>query len=75
MAMLELGSEGLEVERWQAILDQRGFDPNGIDGYFGPATRKATEEFQRANGLADDGVVGPDTWSVGLGGRAFTLPA
>lgn len=35
-----------------------------IDGYFGPYTLAAVEEFQRSVGLDDDGWVGPDTWSA-----------
>lgn len=35
-----------------------------IDGYYGPQTRAAVEEFQRMKGLAVDGVVGPETWAA-----------
>lgn len=33
------------------------------DGYFGPMTKKAVIDFQRANGLDPDGIVGPLTWA------------
>jgi peptidoglycan hydrolase-like protein with peptidoglycan-binding domain len=36
----------------------------GIDGKIGPLTRKAIEDFQKANNLKVDGKVGPKTWAV-----------
>lgn len=34
-----------------------------VDGKFGPQTKKAVESFQSSNGLKNDGIVGPSTWS------------
>lgn len=37
---------------------------------FGPKTEEAVKEFQRKNGLTPDGVVGPKTWAMIMGGTA-----
>ena len=61
MAVLRRGSIGPAVVKLQQRLTELGFDPNGIDGKFGPDTETAVKAFQQANGLAVDGIVGPIT--------------
>ena len=63
-------STGPLVERLQRLLIERGFDPGVVDGIFGPITKKAVIEFQKANSLLVDGIVGPQTW----GALCSTLP-
>lgn len=46
----------------QQALKGAGFYQGGVDGKIGPQTREAIKEFQRANGLRVDGVVGRQTW-------------
>ncbi len=58
---LQFGSEGSDVIRLQTRLKEKGFDPGDIDGDFGDNTRAAVVAFQRAMGLLDDGIVGPQT--------------
>jgi peptidoglycan hydrolase-like protein with peptidoglycan-binding domain len=49
------------VVRIQRALAAKGFDPGKIDGEFGPATEAAVLNFQRTEGLVEDGEVGPNT--------------
>ncbi|WP_315920466.1 peptidoglycan-binding protein [Mesorhizobium sp. SP-1A] len=48
----------LEIQRRLAEL---GFQPGPLDGVPGPKTAEAIKQFQRARGLAADGIVGPIT--------------
>jgi peptidoglycan hydrolase-like protein with peptidoglycan-binding domain len=48
----------------QTALHNAGLYTGKIDGKIGPLTKKAIEEFQRANSLKIDGIVGPKTWEV-----------
>jgi len=48
----------------QTALKNAGFYSGAIDGKSGPMTKKAIEEFQKANGLKADGKVGTKTWSI-----------
>ena len=61
MASLQLRSSGPEVAALQQQLQQRGFDPGGINGQFGPATDAAVRVFQQSVGLSADGLAGPNT--------------
>jgi peptidoglycan hydrolase-like protein with peptidoglycan-binding domain len=49
------------VRALQVRLRRLGHRPGPIDGLFGPLTEGAVERFQRANRLAVDGIVGPQT--------------
>lgn len=59
--LLKYGSKGINVEELQTNLKALGFDTKGIDGDFGKNTKIAVIEFQKAYGLKDDGIVGPET--------------
>jgi N-acetylmuramoyl-L-alanine amidase len=52
---------GDDVRALQQWLNRLGFDPGRDDGIFGPDTERALREFQRASGVAPDGVCGPAT--------------
>ena len=57
---LRRGAEGPAVRELQALLRDQGAQV-AVDGDFGPATEAAVRAFQRSQGLAADGVVGPRT--------------
>ena len=52
---------GIEI---QAALKHAGFYTGKIDGKIGPKSKKAIEDFQKANGLKGDGKIGPKTWEA-----------
>lgn len=64
MAVLIQGSTGPEVTALQTKLKQLGFDPNGVDGNFGPGTEAALIAFQKSKGLTPDGKAGPATMAA-----------
>jgi hypothetical protein len=58
---LQPGDTGTQVKILQRALTAVGYSPGKADGDYGPATQVAVEKFQVAKGLAEDGVVGPQT--------------
>jgi putative chitinase len=64
MPVLKKGSSGPDVLSLQSLLNQLGFDPNGIDGVFGSGTEAAVIAFQNSKGLVADGIVGPGTMAA-----------
>ncbi|MCF6120547.1 N-acetylmuramidase domain-containing protein [Mesorhizobium muleiense] len=58
--MLRMGSNGARVRALQTLLVRAGYTVN-VDGDYGPSTRDAVRDFQKAQKLAPDGVVGPET--------------
>ncbi len=56
------GMEGEDVEKIQKRLQELGlYGYSRITGYYGSITQDAVKSFQRAYGLKQDGVVGPQT--------------
>jgi hypothetical protein len=66
---LHKGSDGKQVRALQTLLIGYGYScgKSGVDGDFGTNTEKAVKKYQKAVGLADDGVVGTNTWNKLLG--------
>ncbi|WP_236693854.1 peptidoglycan-binding domain-containing protein [Sporosarcina globispora] len=57
---LQQGSEGIEVE---FVINHFGFETE-VDGLFGAQTDEQVRQFQSEHGLAVDGIVGVETWTV-----------
>jgi zinc D-Ala-D-Ala carboxypeptidase len=60
--LVKQGDSGYNVRTVQHLLTARGHSTD-TDGIFGPDTLARVRAFQQANGLAVDGIVGPNTWS------------
>ncbi|MBQ2834947.1 MAG: peptidoglycan-binding protein, partial [Clostridia bacterium] len=69
---LSYGMQGEAVKTMQERLIEQGYSlaPDGADGYFGAVTLAAVRLFQRREGLAVDGIVGPKTWAALEGANA-----
>lgn len=63
---LQRGAEGQDVEYLQQRLNAHSPPARKlkVDGIFGTVTEIRVMQFQRAKGLADDGIVGPLTWGA-----------
>jgi len=59
---LRRGSRNEAVRVLQRKLGEIGFDAGTPDGIFGKMTTRAVKQYQRANNLKADGIVGPSTW-------------
>jgi peptidoglycan hydrolase-like protein with peptidoglycan-binding domain len=61
--VVQQGSQGHPVPALQYLLRDRGHHVT-VDGIFGPKTEAAVEQFQIADQLHVDGIVGPQTWGT-----------
>ena len=61
---LKSGDKNEAVKVMQTVLIYLGFScgTSGADGSFGPATVKAVKAYQKAVGIAQDGICGRDSW-------------
>jgi len=62
---IQTGSQGEPVREAQYLLARRHYlEAPDVDGVFGSETDQAVRQFQQAEGLGVDGIVGPATWSA-----------
>ena len=78
MPVLQVGSSGPVVRSLQTLLTNGApgqwiTTPQGLDGDFGPHTKASVAAFQAWGGVAQDGIVGDQTWSVSLHAASATL--
>jgi surface protein len=59
--MVRRGSRGEYVRQLQTILNGLGFNTGIADGLYGPKTMAGIKAFQRAMGIMDDGIFGPQS--------------
>ncbi len=64
METLRYGNTGSLVEAVQLALKRSGFYKGNLDGIFKSQTQNAVTDFQKANGLTPDGIVGKATYSA-----------
>ncbi len=67
-----IGAKGTDVEQLQTRLYELGYI-SSVTGYFGTDTEAAVKEFQKRNGLYDDGNVGSQTREILYSAEAVPL--
>ena len=72
---MHAGQRGWDVAELQFLLHERGFEPGGFDGGFGPRTESAVRRYQQAAHLKVDGVAGPTTVNALRNGPVITTGA
>lgn len=64
LRQLQFGSKGADVRSLQILLNEKAHSRHlVVDGDFGNNTKSVVLDYQRANGLAVDGIVGRNTWT------------
>ena len=61
---LQKGSSGEQVAYAQMKLRSAGYLRGSADGLYGDSTEAAVLKLQKAFGLKEDGIIGPETWYV-----------
>lgn len=70
----QIGSRGKEVTAIQKLLKEYGLFDSEVTGYYGPITEKAVKRFQKANGISQTGIAGPQTLAK-MGITIGSIPA
>lgn len=66
LKLIKINSTGPLVKAWQFFLTGQGLYHDEIDGKFGPDTKAASVEFQKAHELQPDGIIGNKTFGVAM---------
>ncbi|WP_291633999.1 spore cortex-lytic enzyme [Clostridium sp.] len=71
--VLKYGARGEQVKEIQTRLKKWGYYKESVDGIYGYITYVAVKSFQRSNGLAVDGIAGPQTLAtIGISSSTST---
>jgi peptidoglycan hydrolase-like protein with peptidoglycan-binding domain len=63
LPVMALGNtNAVVVKEVQRLLKADGIYSGSLDGIYGPQTKTAVMNYQAAKSLAQDGVIGPNTW-------------
>ena len=73
LPLLKNGSRGKAVRYLQRKLLSKLYPLGNADGIFGSNTESQVRAFQRENGLAEDGIVGKNTWAAIANGTGRPL--
>jgi peptidoglycan hydrolase-like protein with peptidoglycan-binding domain len=68
IVQVQSGAHSQAVRAVQELLNNRFGYNIGVDGIFGPETNNAVKDFQSDHSLTSDGIVGPATWQMLVGG-------
>ena len=72
---MRLGEQSDSVKNLQEYLVKYGYlDQSNVTGYFGEVTKSAVANFQKVNGLTQDGAAGAKTMSLFYSGNAKSKP-
>ena len=63
--------KGDDVKEFQTLVNAKGYSPGKIDGIYGNNSVSACKAFQKASGLAIDGMCGDRTWAALEGRRTL----
>lgn len=66
---------GEDVQQFQSLVIQNGFDPGPVDGVYGQKSADACMSFQYSKGLVTDGICGPKTWAALFAGAKVRIKA
>lgn len=73
LMIINQSSSSATIKAWQTFLNQQGFDVGTADGIWGAHTETGSKEFQSANGLTADGIVGTNTLNAAEA-KGFVVP-
>ncbi|MCD8368329.1 MAG: peptidoglycan-binding protein [Clostridiales bacterium] len=63
LSTIKSGSSGAQVKSLQSLLNGKASAGLTVDGSFGSKTEAAVESYQKGQGLSQDGICGPKTWT------------